>query len=43
MSDDLATSLKDFLAKAFVEDILAEDKHSIKEQLASLGFTSASF
>ena len=37
---DLDTSLikKEFLSKAVAEDILTEDKRSIEEQLASLGF-----
>lgn len=35
---DVKLIKKEFLPKAVVEDILAEDKRSIEEQLASLGF-----
>ena len=35
---DLSLVKRDFLSKAVAEDILAEDKRSIEEQLASLGF-----
>ena len=35
---DISLIKKEFLSKAVAEDILAEDKRSIEEQLASLGF-----
>ena len=35
---DISLINKEFLSKAVAEDILAEDKRSIEEQLASLGF-----
>ncbi|MEA5128296.1 MAG: putative DNA binding domain-containing protein [Proteiniphilum sp.] len=35
---DVKLIKKEFLPKAVVEDVLAEDKRSIEEQLASLGF-----
>lgn len=35
---DVKLIKKEFLPKAVAEDVLAEDKRSIEEQLASLGF-----
>ena len=40
---DISLIKKEFLSKAVAEDILAEDKRSIEEQLASLGFFDLRF